>query len=125
MWFWLFLFICNLLVPLIMLIFGSVFLNHPPKDINAVYGYRTTMSMKNKDTWEFAHHACGLLWKKAGMAMIVPTAVASDASYPLSEDGRGMVSVVLVTIQYVVLIGSIFPVEKALKANFDSDGRRK
>ena len=30
-----------------------------PKEINSVFGYRTSMSMKNKDTWEFAHKYCG------------------------------------------------------------------
>ena len=29
------------------------------EDVNFVFGYRTSMSMKNKDTWEFAHKYCG------------------------------------------------------------------
>ena len=45
----------DLMIPLIMIVFGKVFLKNPPKEINLIYGYRTGRSMKNKDTWNFAH----------------------------------------------------------------------
>lgn len=41
-----------------------------PKEINAVFGYRTTMSMKNKDTWEFAHKYCDRIWYVCGCIML-------------------------------------------------------
>ncbi|MCY6372198.1 SdpI family protein [Clostridium ganghwense] len=34
----------------------------PPKEINSTFGYRTTMSSKNKDTWNFAHRYAGIVW---------------------------------------------------------------
>ena len=34
---------------------GRVMLKHPPKEINNFFGYRTAMSRKNRDTWDFAH----------------------------------------------------------------------
>ncbi len=39
----------NLLTPAIMLGAGKLFLKKAPKDINWIFGYRTTMSMKNED----------------------------------------------------------------------------
>ena len=45
----------NLLIPAILLSAGKLFLKKAPKDINWIFGYRTTMSMKNEDTWAFAH----------------------------------------------------------------------
>ena len=45
--FWIFCTAMTLLVPLVMLIFGRVFLIRPPRDINGVYGYRTRRSMRN------------------------------------------------------------------------------
>ena len=54
----------NVAIALIMLISGKIFSNRAPKNINTFIGYRTTMSMKNRDTWEFAHKISGkLLWK--------------------------------------------------------------
>jgi hypothetical protein len=41
----------NLLIPAIMLGSGKLFSKNSPKDINWIIGYRTTMSMKNEDTW--------------------------------------------------------------------------
>ena len=62
MWMFITMSICNLLIPLIMLLGGYLMYKKPPKEINNVVGYRTKMSKKNKDTWEFAHNYCGRLW---------------------------------------------------------------
>ena len=32
--------------------FWKIFMKKAPKEINSVFGYRTSMSMKNKDTWD-------------------------------------------------------------------------
>ena len=61
MGFWIFMLIMVLLIPLMMIGFGRLFLKKAPGTINAAFGYRTSMSMKNKDTWEFAHRYCGRL----------------------------------------------------------------
>lgn len=55
MFFWIFMLFVDLVTPLIMILFGRLFLTRPPKSINGVYGYRTARSMKNKETWAFAH----------------------------------------------------------------------
>lgn len=46
MGFWIYMFIMVLLIPCSMIGFGKLFFKRPPKDINAVFGYRTNMSMK-------------------------------------------------------------------------------
>ena len=65
----------DLLVPLIMIGIGLSFLKKPPKDINGAYGYRTPMSMKNQDTWDFAHRVCGRVWCIAGAGLVEDAAV--------------------------------------------------
>ena len=54
MGFWIYMLIMDLLVPVTLIGFGKYFKTKAPKEINAVFGYRTSMSMKNRDTWEFA-----------------------------------------------------------------------
>ena len=73
MGFFIAMFVCNLLMPLIMLIGGYCMYKNPPKEINGFVGYRTTMSKKNKDTWTFAHDYCGRLWIKLGLILLFPT----------------------------------------------------
>ena len=58
MGFWIFMLIMDLLIPFTMIGFGKMFLKKAPDQINYVFGYRTSMSMKNQDTWVFAHHYC-------------------------------------------------------------------
>lgn len=122
--FWLFL-LFNMLIPVIMIVFGKVFENNAPRKINHFCGYRTTMSMKNQDTWKFAHKYCGRVWKKVGLIMSVVTLILTIVTFSLSEDTQGGICGIIVTVQTIILIGSIFPVEKALKKNFDKDGCRK
>ena len=81
--------------------------------------------MKNMDTWRFAHEYCGRLWWKIGLFMIVPSALIHIPFYRGDKKTIGTVSLVLVTIQIVIVIASIFPTEAALKKTFHSDGTRK
>ena len=46
MGFWLFMLIMDLLIPAVMIGFGIYFSSRVPKEINEVFGYRTTMSKK-------------------------------------------------------------------------------
>ena len=50
MGFWIFMLVMNLLIPATMAGFGRAFLKKAPGKINYAFGYRTSMSMKNKDT---------------------------------------------------------------------------
>ncbi len=120
-----FIYICNLLIPIVMFIFGNVFAKHPPGSINMAYGYRTKRSMKNQETWDFAHEYCGRIWKNAGAVILVISLLASLAGFFMDDDGAEYLSLILVHLQLVILIGSIYPVERALKKNFDDDGKRK
>lgn len=124
MGFWIFMMICNLLIPVIMIVIGMVFVNHPPKSINGIYGYRTTMSMKNMDTWNFAHLYCGKLWRKIGWIMLPISIVVMIPLLGKSDNIIGIWGGVLETVECIILIAAIFPVERALKKNFDKDGNR-
>lgn len=125
MWFWFFMFIMVLLTPLIMVGFGRYFLKTAPKEINAVFGYRTSMSMKNQDTWIFAHNYCGKLWYICGLALLPLSVIVMVLVLGKPEDVIGTVGSVLCCIQLIPLVGSIIPTEKALKKTFDKNGNRR
>ena len=125
MGFWIFMLCTVLLVPLIMLFFGLYFKNKSPKEINSLFGYRTTMSMKNKDTWEFAHHYCGRLWLVLGIIMLPLSVIPMLFFINQDIDVVGIAGGIIEGIQVVVLLISIFPTEKALKKTFDENGNRR
>ena len=125
MWMFITMSICNLLIPLIMLLGGYLMYKKPPKEINSVVGYRTKMSKKNKDTWEFAHNYCGRLWSKIGIVLFVLTFIVQIPFVHSSDNAIGNMTLTVETVQIVVLLGSIIPVEQALKKTFDENGVRK
>ena len=107
-----------------MVIFGKSFLKAAPKEINGIYGYRTAMSMKNQDTWEFAHKHFGKVWFYAGLILlplnIIPLLFVIDKGTDLIST----VGTVVCMVDIFVMLLSIIPTERALKKNFDSDGNR-
>ena len=83
------------------------------------------MSMKNKDTWEFAHKYCGKVWYVCGMVMLPITVIFMLLVIGKNEDCVGSVGGMICGVQLIPLIGSIIPTEKALKKNFDKNGKRR
>ncbi len=125
MGFWIFMLLTDLLIPLTMIVFGKLFMTKAPKNINFVFGYRSTMSMKNKDTWEFAHKYCGNLWFKCGLAELPLSIVPLLFTFNRGTDLIGTVGGIICIVQLIPLIGSIFPTEAALKKTFDKNGIRR
>ncbi len=106
--FWLFFTAMDLLIPGIMVGIGTRFLKHPPGTINAWYGYRTARSMKNQETWDL----------RLGKLSFLPALLAAVLTFGRGIETVSVASIVVVTIQTLALIGSIFPVERALKRKF-------
>ena len=113
--FWIFMLIMDLLLSFTMIGFGKYFMKKAPKEINSVFGYRTSMSMKNKDTWEFAHKYCGKVWYVCGMVMLPITVIFMLLVIGKSEDCVGSMEGIICGVQLIPLIGSILPTEIALK----------
>lgn len=90
MWFWWFMLVCDLLIPILMIIAGNMMWKHSPEK-NWVIGYRTTRSMKNTDTWKYAQDYCGRIWWKIGWIMLFPSLVVHFPLYHGSEDTIGAV----------------------------------
>jgi len=115
----------NLLIPAIMLGAGKLFLKKAPKDINWIFGYRTTMSMKNEDTWAFAHKVAGAFWLKWGWITLVITVVTMLLILNKSDEVITVVGCIILFAQMIPLIAVIPHTEKALHNTFDKDGTRK
>ncbi len=125
MGFWIFMLLMDLLIPLTMIALGKLFITKSPRNINPIFGYRTTMSMKNKDTWEFAHKYCGRLWLKCGLVLLPLSVIPLIFVFDKGTDIIGTVGDIVCIVQLVPLIGAIFPTEAALKKTFDKNGIRR
>lgn len=125
MGFWIFMLIMDLLIPLTMIGFGHLFEKKAPKNINDAFGYRTSMSMINNDTWVFAHHYCGRIWFRWGIILLVLSFVAMCFFIGKDTNTVGKIGSILCFVQLIPLVGVILPTELALRRTFDKNGARK
>ena len=123
MLFWSFMLATSSLIPIAMMVVGAIFLKAAPKKINHVYGYRSQMSMKNRDTWEFAHQHCGRSYLRWGSAMLVPSVI--PMLFCVGDTAlSGILSAIICTVNLIPLIAVMVGTEKALKRTFDKNGNR-
>ena len=79
------------------------------------------MSMRNKDTWEYAHKVCGIIWRNVGFILLIITLIISIVpKIPLEKVGLG-----LIIVDSLVMIGTIPVIEYKLRKKFDIDGNKK
>ncbi|MBR5816671.1 MAG: SdpI family protein [Anaerotignum sp.] len=123
--FWIFMLVMAELIPVTMMLFGCVFSYKPPKNINSIYGYRTKRSMKNSQTWEFAHHYCGKVWVLAGIVTSQFSLTCMQLLKTADVDTIGIWGGILVMVQCVILVLTIPITERALRKNFDEYGMKK
>ncbi len=124
MFFWFFMLVVDLFTPILMLGIGWLFMKHPPRDINAFIGYRTSMSMKNEETWLFSHRFCGKLWFWTGLILLAPSVIPLLFFIGKSTDVVSLVGVIVMCVQMLILVATIIPVEIALHKYFDKFGNR-
>jgi len=95
---------------------------YPPSGINNAYGYRTKRAMKSLSAWKFAQENCARIWIKAGKIMILPSAAICGVCWFVNERAMAVLLTVVPILQIAVMLLSIIPMEKQLKAKFDENG---
>jgi len=121
-------FLCELLVPLAIIGLGQKFTKDPPRTIDPMCGYRTVMSMKNQDTWEFAQRYYGRTCWGIGWALLALTAMVQPLMLrcPVESIEFCFWQIGFVTLEMAAAaIAMYIPVERALKRNFDESGMRR
>lgn len=114
-----------LIIPGLMIICGKYYIKKAPKNINHFVGYRTKRSMKNNETWNFAHNYMGKLWFKYGVVLLIVSVLLMFLPIGQDEDAVGGLAAIITTVQVFVMIVPGVLTEKALKENFDEEGNRK
>lgn len=125
MGFWIFMLVVNLILPITMIFLGRYYSRKAPKNINWVYGYRTTMSTKNKDTWEFAHKLLGKMWYRCGIVLLPLSVLVMLFVLGKRENVVAITGEIICGIQVVIMVLVIHPIERALRKNFDKDGNKR
>lgn len=125
--FWIFMLVMNLLTPLVMIIYGRVFEKKPPKIARSkfAFGYRTVMSMRNEETWEYAHRFFGKLWFGLGIAVGLISIIVLFFFIGKDKDTVGFAGMIICYVQLVAMLLPVIPTELALRRRFDKNGNRR
>lgn len=107
----------SLIFGLVTLGFGLIPKMVRPKKINSWYGYRTTMSMKNQDTWDEGNRYYTTQHIIAGIILLV---LGKVGNMYLGYKGYLVPLIGFIPILYF----TVFQTEPHLKKVFDSNGMR-
>ena len=122
--FWFFMLASDLLIPLLMIFFGRSYRKTPPAAINDYEGYRTKRSKKSAESWVYAHRYWGRLSEIIAAAVLPLSAVPLLFVIGRDEGTVGTLGGAVCFVQIaVVLFAPIIATERALKRNFDDDGK--
>lgn len=124
MGFWVYMLVLVLLVPLVMIFFGSRFEKGAPEDVNTFIAYRTRRSTVNGDTWQYAHKKFGHICKLFGLIALPVSAAIMLITAKMSPDAANILATLVIGIQFIVLFVTVILTEKDLKNSFDEIGRR-
>jgi len=112
-------FFAGLLVPLALLLVGIAWKIKPPAREDSGLAYRTALSERSQETWDFAHRQISRLWTRLGVILGVLTAALVrfwvKDTFPLL--------LWVLAGQMIFVCSSAFFVDTLLKASFDEDGR--
>ena len=107
------LFFISILMGAIFLITGFIMLKFPGKKINSSYGYRTSRSMKNQQTWDFAQ--CYSAKESIKLGIILALCSVIGIWYNPGKVVTIILGLILIVGPAIVLITKV---ERAIKREF-------
>jgi uncharacterized membrane protein len=121
--FYVFMLICVLLLPGVMLFLGYRWQQKPTSSINAVFGYRTWRSMSSKQAWDYAHRHCGRIWVKCGWfsAVFAVLSMILLGTVTLDVAAVGIAGRIITCLELLPAAASLAATERALKRVFEFD----
>lgn len=103
----------HLLIGPLMLVISLIFCKYPPKQPNAIYGYRTKRSMKSQEAWDEANAYSSQLMLKVSIATIIAQMIGH---FLLSGESAILLGVGVLLVGVIAIIPLT---ETRLKSKFD------
>jgi uncharacterized membrane protein len=110
----------TLLAGFIFAFCGLIFRFFPPKKINLFYGYRTSASMQNQETWQLANQFAARLMVQLGL-LLAAVGIITFILPPSPFTGV-FVGIALVLISAFM---QFYFTEKHIRKTFDEHGNKR
>jgi uncharacterized membrane protein len=110
----------NFIMPLSLMIYGSIYIKKAKGNISNFLGYRTVRSMLSEETWKYGNRRAGQIWVRLGLGLIIFSVlylllITKDFTKP---------SWLLAIVSIVSGMVSLQTVDKELKKKFDDKGKK-
>lgn len=124
-WVELFVKICVMAAPLIMLVFGVCYLLLPAKEANHEAGYRFFWGMGSVDAWRFTQKVAGFAW--TGLGLILSIVMFLIIGNFRDMDGMKMVDTAVACILWEIglMAACCIAINILLIIRYDFKGRRR
>ena len=120
--------IVSALFPTIMARLGREMLLHPDEAMDGKQLYRAARAMRNQDTWAFAQHTSGVICHRMGLALTIFTGLFFLLLAWWAEEREPICAgwwLLPAVLDAAAVPAARLLVERALKKNFDENGRRR
>lgn len=120
--------IVSALFPAIMARLGREVLLHPDEAMDGKQLYRAARAMRNQDTWAFAQHTSGVICHRMGLALTIFTGLFFLLLAWWAEEREPICAgwwLLPAVLDAAAVPAARLLVERALKKNFDENGRRR
>jgi len=99
---------------LILILAGLIMYKFPPKNINSLYGYRTSRSMENQKKWDFAQNYSTKEMMKLGFLLLISSLISKVTNF--DNLTNMFIGLGLMILSVIILF---LRVEKAIKIKFN------
>lgn len=104
---------------IVFILMGFITMKLPAKKINYLYGYRTSLSMRNQDTWDVAQNRGGFTMMIIGVFNCIFGVWSVIQPIEINSEYAQMIFLILSAIAIMMMV------ESYLNKIFDKDGIRK
>lgn len=111
--------IIGFVLVFITLIIGLVLKFLPPKNINFWYGYRTNISMKNQENWDYAHKICANIFLIYSAFSIPAFIISFIIGKIYFENNLNYISIISSVILLLIGITSTIIITQIKTINFE------
>ena len=120
-----FAFVALLIGPVLMAVFGYLYLKHPTAEANRKFGFRIYYSMGSVEAWQFSQKLAGLVFGGLGLVLTAVMLVIAIISMFQSLDTVGRTFMICMIIEAALTIIAYAVVSIMVMRNFDAKGNRK
>lgn len=110
----------HLLLGPLLLVISLIYVFFPPKKVNMIYGHRTSLSMKNQDTWVEANKRSALMILLVSALTIIVQLIG--IVFKVNQETTLLYATIFLITGLII---GVLIVEKQLRFIFDKDGNRK